>query len=246
MAADERKSSPGVSIMCRYCSALFTSPVQLHQHERYLCKTVSIVSTALAKLTPSGELLPHRASSSAAFTPSSELLPNRVGTTNNTLAPSSERWTQGDQTRCSPTDDDERTTTSEEDGETGLNRCYRVRSMISGGQQQTLKAYYHRNARPSGPDLERLAAQVAFPKRVVQVWFQNMRARDRRRHKTFSSEIRQPSVMAAYVDESSDISPRKPELISAASSSNNLQSNTIQQRLADHSGIVADQPHRRR
>ena len=62
-------------------------------------------------------------------------------------------------------------------------RCYRVRSMIAGEKQQALKAYYQLNSRPTGSDLERLAARVAFPKRVVQVWFQNMRARDRRKGK---------------------------------------------------------------
>lgn len=72
---------------------------------------------------------------------------------------------------------DEKSNGDDEDGA----RCYRVRSMITGEQQQILKAFYHRNPRPTGSDLERLALQVAFPKRVVQVWFQNMRARDRRK-----------------------------------------------------------------
>jgi len=70
-----------------------------------------------------------------------------------------------------------------EDDEESL-RCYRVRSMIAGEKQQTLKAYYQHNSRPTGSDLDRLAARVAFPKRVVQVWFQNMRARDRRKGKS--------------------------------------------------------------
>lgn len=72
---------------------------------------------------------------------------------------------------------DDKSNGDEEEGA----RCYRVRSMITGEQQQILKAFYQLNPRPTGSDLERLALQVAFPKRVVQVWFQNMRARDRRK-----------------------------------------------------------------
>jgi len=37
------------------------------------------------------------------------------------------------------------------------------------------------NPRPSKAELEALLARISFPKRVVQVWFQNMRARDRRK-----------------------------------------------------------------
>ena len=57
----------------------------------------------------------------------------------------------------------------------------RVRSMIAGEHRQTLKEFYRVNPRPSKAELEQLLARISFPKRVVQVWFQNMRARDRRK-----------------------------------------------------------------
>jgi len=57
----------------------------------------------------------------------------------------------------------------------------RVRSMIAGEHRATLKEFYRVNPRPSKAELETLLARIAFPKRVVQVWFQNMRARDRRK-----------------------------------------------------------------
>jgi len=66
-------------------------------------------------------------------------------------------------------------------GSVGGRHHPRVRSMIAGEHRQTLKEFYRVNPRPSKAELEQLLARISFPKRVVQVWFQNMRARDRRK-----------------------------------------------------------------
>ncbi|KAK2145696.1 hypothetical protein LSH36_662g02023 [Paralvinella palmiformis] len=63
-------------------------------------------------------------------------------------------------------------------------RKIRVRSMITDEQVQVLKSFYQTNQRPNKFELETLAQRIGFPKRVVQVWFQNMRARDRRKGRT--------------------------------------------------------------
>lgn len=57
----------------------------------------------------------------------------------------------------------------------------RVRSLITGEHRQILKEFYRINPRPSKSDLETLRSRTTLSKRVVQVWFQNMRARDRRK-----------------------------------------------------------------
>ena len=58
----------------------------------------------------------------------------------------------------------------------------RGRAVISRQQRQLLEGVYARNPRPSTSELDRLAAQLTgVPRRVVRVWFQNKRARDRRR-----------------------------------------------------------------
>ena len=57
---------------------------------------------------------------------------------------------------------------------------YRVRSLIDSKQQKTLRSYFSTNSRPSTLQLDELAGRVGLSKRVVQVWFQNMRARQRR------------------------------------------------------------------
>lgn len=65
---------------------------------------------------------------------------------------------------------------------------HRIRSLISGEHKQILREVYQRNSRPSKADFERLAKRMPFPKRVIQVWFQNMRARDRRKARVMASK----------------------------------------------------------
>ncbi|OTF81438.1 Zinc-finger double domain containing protein, partial [Euroglyphus maynei] len=56
----------------------------------------------------------------------------------------------------------------------------RVRSVLSEETLRILRAQYAINQRPKKQEIHRLAEQVNYAPRVVQVWFQNMRARDRR------------------------------------------------------------------
>ncbi|KAJ8961599.1 hypothetical protein NQ314_005916 [Rhamnusium bicolor] len=74
--------------------------------------------------------------------------------------------------------DSESFTTTDHVSEDG--RKVRVRSLISDEQLKVLKDNYKLNPRPKREDLEKIAASIGFPVRVVQVWFQNTRARDRR------------------------------------------------------------------
>ncbi|XP_049820641.1 zinc finger protein 1 isoform X3 [Aethina tumida] len=74
--------------------------------------------------------------------------------------------------------DSESITTTDHVSEDG--RKVRVRSLISDEQLKVLKDNYKLNPRPKREDLEKIANTIGFPVRVVQVWFQNTRARDRR------------------------------------------------------------------
>jgi len=70
----------------------------------------------------------------------------------------------------------------EEDGYGGESLLHGSRSIISKQQRDVLESVYSSNPRPSAAELERLAAELSIgQRRVVQVWFQNKRARDRRR-----------------------------------------------------------------
>lgn len=59
-------------------------------------------------------------------------------------------------------------------------RRVRARSLIDEEQLAVLKGYYQINQRPKKEEIVMIANYINFPTRVVQVWFQNSRARDRR------------------------------------------------------------------
>ncbi|KAL7644751.1 UNVERIFIED_CONTAM: hypothetical protein RMT77_004564 [Armadillidium vulgare] len=70
----------------------------------------------------------------------------------------------------------------------------RVRSHIREDQLAILKAHYSLNPRPKKDELQIIAEKVDFPVRVVQVWFQNARARDRREGRCLT-----PNSMASFL-----------------------------------------------
>ncbi|XP_065206485.1 zinc finger protein 1 isoform X2 [Planococcus citri] len=80
--------------------------------------------------------------------------------------------------------------TEDEDSETMDSRKVRVRSQISEEHLIILKQYYALNPRPKREELENISQKVGFPVRVVQVWFQNNRARDRREGKLVYSQYK--------------------------------------------------------
>lgn len=60
------------------------------------------------------------------------------------------------------------------------DRKIRVRTALSEEQQMVLKEHYAINPRPNREEFKRIAQQIGLDNRVVQVWFQNNRARERR------------------------------------------------------------------
>ncbi len=56
----------------------------------------------------------------------------------------------------------------------------RVRALFTDEQMTILKGCYSANPKPKREELKKLAEDVGQPFKVVKVWFQNTRARDRR------------------------------------------------------------------
>lgn len=79
-------------------------------------------------------------------------------------------------------DSNERYTTDEsmQSEHTSGNKRARFRSVLSDDTVRILKSEYETNPKPSKREIVDLAGRVDYPPRVVQVWFQNTRARDRR------------------------------------------------------------------
>lgn len=110
-------------------------------------------------------------------------------------------------------DDDTVTTRDDRDDKMSIHdtdRKIRVRTALSEEQQQVLKEYYAVNSRPNREEFKKIAQQIGLDNRVVQVWFQNNRARVRR--------MTQPVV---HSDQPLDLSTKKssPSLASSPSPS---------------------------
>lgn len=64
-----------------------------------------------------------------------------------------------------------------------------TRTNISSDQHEILFSWFKQDSTPSKSILEMIASEVKLPKRVVQVWFQNTRARERRNVTAEQSEL---------------------------------------------------------
>lgn len=138
LGPEDERNEDG-SLTCRFCKSTFSSPVELHQHERYLCKHNQEIQGGSARSKTNGEVSP----------------------------------VPGDK----PEDDASSETSSvEREG-----RQYHVRSWFSEEQRALLRDHYKKNPRPDKFELTQVALQLGLPKRVVQVWFQNTRAQDKRK-----------------------------------------------------------------
>ncbi|KDR08134.1 hypothetical protein L798_01658, partial [Zootermopsis nevadensis] len=135
---------------CRHCQKKFPSPIDLHQHERYLCecRPGDRRSEGLA------------AKLEDAVTVKTEEMSLNGG--------------------CSGSEDGDDGDGRASDQVSEDGRKVRVRSLIADEQLAVLKGHYSLNPRPKKDELSRIADKIGFPVRVVQVWFQNTRARDRR------------------------------------------------------------------
>ena len=87
----------------------------------------------------------------------------------------------------------------------------RVRSLISDEQLSVLKSYYSVNQMPRREELMQIAEAIGHPYKVVKVWFQNSRAKDRREGKlsttSSSSVVKYPTPPPSTASSQLVISP---------------------------------------
>ena len=65
----------------------------------------------------------------------------------------------------------------------------RVRTLISDEQVMVLKGHYNNNSKPKREELQLIADEIGHPFKVIKVWFQNTRARDRREGRNGNNKI---------------------------------------------------------
>lgn len=111
-------------------------------------------------------------------------------------------------------------------------RKVRVRTAISEEQQQILKDHYSTNPRPNRDEFRSIAQRLMLDPRVVQVWFQNNRSRERKMnnisykkdfqlpHPMFVGHSISPSLSSPIdIDQPLDLSIKKESTTSTPSSS---------------------------
>lgn len=109
-------------------------------------------------------------------------------------------------------DSSEANSEDEEDGSQTNNengRRVRARSLIDDEQLAVLKGYYAINPRPKKEEIVMIANYINFPTRVVQVWFQNSRARDRRESKIPALVPLTNQVNQATIEQPLDLSKKE-------------------------------------
>uniref|UniRef100_A0A0N5AL21 LIM/homeobox protein Lhx9 n=1 Tax=Syphacia muris TaxID=451379 RepID=A0A0N5AL21_9BILA len=67
-----------------------------------------------------------------------------------------------------------------EENQNRINKSKRMRTSFKHHQLRTMKSYFNLNHNPDAKDLKQLAQRTGLTKRVLQVWFQNARAKFRR------------------------------------------------------------------
>ncbi|KAH3715492.1 hypothetical protein DPMN_058203 [Dreissena polymorpha] len=143
-------------LSCQFCHESFDSPISLHQHERYLCKQNKEVT------------IHHRGNIESCQSPHSTV--SDVSHVESTTNCNTENAS-----------DEEEVEEIYKDSDCSIDeRNMRIRTQFTEEQQSYLKSQYVLNPRPRKFELIRMGNKIGFPKRVVQVWFQNMRARERK------------------------------------------------------------------
>jgi zinc finger homeobox protein 1/2 len=94
----------------------------------------------------------------------------------------------------------------------------RVRSLISEEQLGVLRSCYHINPMPRKEELLQIAETIGHPYKVVKVWFQNSRARDRREGKTIGGAA--ASAAATTVGDVAAVAGASPKYPTPPPSSN--------------------------
>lgn len=154
-------------LQCGRCEKTFNHPTELVQHEKMLCNSLQIFNKRHDDF--------HRATT-------------QMTAVNNIVTGGNIPFFSGPSGSEDDNEDRESKLSSESE------RKVRVRTAISEDQQTILKQRYAINARPSREEFRIIADQLRLDPRVVQVWFQNNRSRERKLG-CYGKQIQPPQVV---------------------------------------------------
>ncbi|KAL6100258.1 uncharacterized protein ACO6RY_01904 [Pungitius sinensis] len=117
-------------------------------------------------------------------------------------------------------------------------RTKRIRTCFRSEQLRALESYFAQKHNPDGKDWTCLAHKTGLPKRVLQVWFQNARAKLRRSVTTDDPQVNSPSAPPGGVTAATESPPLSPpdqsQAFSSASTIDHLQLSLLTAPLGEH------------
>ncbi|XP_013997185.1 LIM/homeobox protein Lhx9 [Salmo salar] len=114
-----------------------------------------------------------------------------------------------------------------EDGVTGgraRRRTKRIRTCFRSEQLRAMESYFALKHNPDGKDWSCLSHRTGLPKRVLQVWFQNARAKLRRSLSADESQSNSPAPQRFDT-----MATASPSLVTSSHQSQSFQTSTIDQ-----------------
>ncbi|GFO00301.1 Zinc finger protein 1 [Plakobranchus ocellatus] len=190
--------------ICRYCHQEFQSPVDLHQHERYLCADNHDIQKVIGKIKDKSlkgkndsskgnkgghpEVSEEVADDEDINSLKDELVDAATLAAANKVKPGSKTHTDDeedddDESEDSADDDeeeDESRTTEKSTGKTTTKK-------LTENQAQHLRACFRDNKKPGRAAMEEIAKIIGTTRRLVQIWFESARARDARKRQRSGS-----------------------------------------------------------
>ncbi|XP_066940271.1 LIM/homeobox protein Lhx9-like isoform X2 [Macrobrachium rosenbergii] len=112
----------------------------------------------------------------------------------------------------------------------GQNRTKRMRTSFKHHQLRTMKSYFNLNQNPDAKDLKQLAQKTGLSKRVLQVWFQNARAKWRRnmlkqeQERHIENKMKEPASLLGDLRPVDSMGPGITDLYSMSSGDEGSQS----------------------
>ncbi|XP_077171745.1 zinc finger homeobox protein 2 [Paroedura picta] len=163
LPSPEAPPESSVSYPCEHCSAKFCSADLLHAHHVSHVPTAGPSSAALGNIGPPQQLL--------------DLTPLALGERATHPDPSRTLKRKHEDGSLSPTGSE---CASMAGGDSEPPRDKRLRTTILPEQLEILYRWYMQDSNPTRKMLDCISEEVGLKKRVVQVWFQNTRARERK------------------------------------------------------------------
>ncbi|KAG6454974.1 zinc finger protein 1 isoform X2 [Manduca sexta] len=156
------KEEPEDPYRCLKCNSIFNNKSDFMEHEKSLCGNLFRKHESLAAQVAETVAL------------------NRIEAEMRVCASVQSGVSASEDEDCKD-DRDEKLSVHDSD------RKIRVRTALSEEQQTVLKEHYALNPRPNREEFKRIAQKIGLDNRVVQVWFQNNRARVRRMTQTLTA-----------------------------------------------------------